>query len=193
MKEEVTILKNEISYWWFHLLIGILFLGMGIWVIATPLASYLGLSILFSILMFISGVFELAFAISNKGKIKGWGWYMTVAIIDFIVGLLLVIYPTITMTILPILVAIWILFKGIAVIGSSNEMKRFGIKGRGWLMGIGVISILFAVSIIIHPMIGIWSIVYLTAFALISIGIFRITLAFRLRELSKRMTEGGEK
>ncbi|MFT4152273.1 HdeD family acid-resistance protein [Parafilimonas sp.] len=181
--------KSAIKNWWVHLLIGILFIIMGIWVISTPVSSYISLSIFFSVLMFISGLFELVFAIANAKNIDGWGWYLTAAAIDFIVGIILISYPSVTITILPFFVAFWIMFKGISAIGVSIEMKSYNVSSWGWMLFMGIVAIIFAIMIIDNPLIGGLSIVYLTALAFFCIGIFRITLGLKLRSLHKRLQE----
>jgi uncharacterized membrane protein HdeD (DUF308 family) len=179
--------KTAVKNWWVHLLVGILFIIMGIWVFSTPIASYITLSIFFSILMFISGLFELIFAISNAKNIDSWGWYLTAAIIDFIVGIILISYPGITITILPFFVAFWVMFKGFSAIGVAIEMRHYRVGSWGLMLLFGIIAIIFAIMIIDNPAIGGFSIVYLTALAFFSIGIFRIALALKLRSLHKKL------
>lgn len=181
--------KSAVKNWWVHLLMGVLFIIMGIWIWSTPVSSYLALSVFFSVLMFISGLFELIFAISNAKNIDGWGWYLTAAVIDFIIGIILISYPGITATILPFFVAFWVMFKGFSAIGVAIEMKQHKVSAWGWMLFFGIIAIIFAIMIIDNPLIGGLSIVYLTAFAFFSIGIFRIALAFKLRSLHKFLTE----
>jgi uncharacterized membrane protein HdeD (DUF308 family) len=180
--------RSAVKNWWMHLLIGILFIIMGVWVMSTPIASYLTLAIFFSVLMFLSGLFELVFAISNARNIDGWGWYLVAAIIDFIVGVILISYPGITITILPFFVAFWVMFKGFSAIGVAIEMRHYRAGSWGWMLFFGNIAIIFAIMIIDNPAIGGLSIVYLTAFAFFSIGVFRIALALKLRSLHKKLS-----
>jgi len=181
--------KSAIKNWWVHLLLGVLFIIMGIWVMSTPISSYLSLSIFFSVLMFISGLSELIFAISNSRNIDGWGWYLTAAIIDFVVGVILISDPAITAVILPYFVAFWIMFKGFSAIGVAIEMRHYKVGVWGWMLFFGIVAIIFAFMIIDNPAIGGLSIVYLTAFAFFSIGIFRIALALKLKGLHKFLGE----
>ena len=69
----IKTVRSAIKNWWVHLLLGILLIIMGAWVMTTPISSYITLSIFFSVLMFISGLTELIFAISNAKNIDGWG------------------------------------------------------------------------------------------------------------------------
>lgn len=179
--------KTAIKNWWVHLLLGVLFIIMGIWVISTPISSYITLSIFFSVLMFLSGLFELIFAVGNTKNIDGWGWYLTAAIIDFIIGIILISYPGITIAVLPFFVAFWVMFKGFSAIGVAIEMKHYKVGSWGWMLFMGIVAIILAIMIIDNPVLGGLSIVYLTAFAFFSIGIFRIALGIKLRGLHKQL------
>jgi len=176
-------LKVAVKNWWIHLLAGILFIIVGCWVISTPISSYVGLSILFSVIMFASGLSELIFVSANSKNLDGWGWYLAAAIFDFLIGLVLVAYPGLTMSVLPLLVAFWLMFKGFSAIGISLDLRHYKVSIWGWLLLAGIIAVLFAFLILMNPAIGGLSIVLTTGLAFISIGVFRIMLALRLRRL----------
>ena len=50
---------KTIRHWWLYLLTGILSIAAGIIVFCNPLESYLTLSLMFGVLMLISGIVEL--------------------------------------------------------------------------------------------------------------------------------------
>ncbi|CAB1276172.1 HdeD family acid-resistance protein [Candidatus Nitrosacidococcus tergens] len=178
--EETYTIKN----WWTHLVVGILFIIGGFWVLKTPMASYLALSVFFSVMMFVSGISGISFALSNKNKIHGWGWHLAGGIIDFILGIILIIYPQITMIILPILFAFWVMFRGFWAIGVAIELQKF--KVRYWWISLilGILSLILSFILIDNPLFAGISIIFLTAFTFFSFGLTQIFLAFDLRSLS---------
>lgn len=176
-------ITTAVKNWWLSVLIGVLFIVMGIWVLATPVSSFISLSIFFGVLMFISGLTEVIFALANRDEIDNWGWYFAGALIDFLLGIVLVAYPGITMTILPLLLGFWLMFKGFSAIGISLDMRRYKGSMWGWLFFGGLLAVLFSFLIIANPIIGGISIVYMIALALVTIGIVRIALGLRLRSL----------
>ena len=93
----IKTVKTAINYWWVSLLSGIFFVIVGIWVFKTPLESYLALAILFSVAFFVSGIFEITYAVSNRSQLEGWGWALTGGIIDLILGFILMSNPAITL------------------------------------------------------------------------------------------------
>ena len=178
-------LQKAVKHWWLSLLLGILLIAMSIWVIKTPLASYIGLAILFSWLLFISGIVEIVFSISNKDNMDGWGWHLAGGIIDFILGSFLVFNPGITMAVLPFLVGFWMMFGGVWAIATSMDLKSYGTKGWGWTLTFGILTTIFSFFVIFNPVFGGFYLVFMTAFALMTLGVFRIILAFKLKKLHK--------
>lgn len=61
--------RIAIDYWYIPLLIGLLFVGIGIWSFITPLAAYLTLAFLFSISFLVSGVFDIILLFRTERKL----------------------------------------------------------------------------------------------------------------------------
>jgi len=181
--------QSATKNWWLSILLGILYILVGFWVFRTPLSSYISLTIIFSIFIFVSGIMEISFAISNKDKIDGWGWYLSGGILDLVIGILLISNPVMTMAILPFYVGFWLLFRGIMSIGISIQLKTMSIPNWGWMLASGIATIIFSFLVLANPFFGGLSIVYMTAMAFIMIGIFRIFLGFDLKRMNKRIKD----
>ena len=177
--------KSSAKNWWLSLILGVLFILLGIWIFRTPAASYISLSLLFSISIFISGIFGITFAISNRKEMEGWGWYLAGGILDLVVGTLFVSIPLMTMAILPFYVGFWVLFRGVFGIGLSFQLKHFGAPNWGWLLFFGILTLLFSFLLLMNPVFAVLSIIVMTGIAFIVMGIFRIFLAFDLRKIHK--------
>ena len=183
----LTSVESSVKNWWISLLLGVLYIIAGVWVFQTPLASYVSLSIVFSVFIFISGISQIAFSISSKNEIEGWGWYLAGGILDLIIGLLLITHPIMTMTILPFYVGFWLLLQGFMAIGLSFQFKSIDTSNWGWLLFLGIMTLLFAFLLLANPIFAGLSIVYMTAFAFIFAGISRIFLAFGLKKIKKAL------
>ena len=181
--------KKSIKNWWISILVGILYILAGVWVMRTPLESYISLSIIFSVFIFISGIFQIVFSISNKDEMKGWGWYLTGGILDLIIGILLITHPLMTMAILPLYIGFWLLFQSILSIGLSFQLKSAGVPRWGWLLFWSIVTLLFSFLLLANPIFAGLSIVYMTAFALITAGIFRIFLGIDLKRIGKTLKD----
>lgn len=176
----------EVKNWWVSLFLGLLYILIAICLMFTPLASYVALSVLFSVSMFVSGTLEILFAVTNKKNISSWGWYLASGIIDLILGIYLMSNISLSMAVLPFIIAFWLMFRGFASTGYAMDLKHYEIRNWGWYMAFGVLAILCSIGIIWQPDLGALSLVYMIAYTLLIIGIFRIMLSFELRSLHKR-------
>src|ERR1700733_13967652 len=108
--------KKAVDYWYLLLLVGLLFIGIGIWCFITPIGAYLTLALIFSVSFLASGLFEIVFAISNRKNIDNWGWTLASGIIGLIIGFLLVTNPLLSISLLPLYVGFVVLFRSIMAI-----------------------------------------------------------------------------
>ena len=177
-------IRDAVKFWYIPLIIGILFLGIGIWVLTTPIKSYLGLSVLFSISFFVSGVFEVFFSISNRKTMDSWGWSLAMGILNLVIGVLLLSTPSISIITLPLYVGFVLLFRGLMAISLSYELKDYGIIDWGNLLAIGILSTIFAIILLWNPLLAGMTIVIWTALAFLTMGGFSIYFSFRLKKLN---------
>lgn len=185
-------ISSAVKNWWVSLLLGLLYILIAICLMFTPLASYIALSVLFSIAMFVSGTLEILFAASNRKHISSWGWYLAGGIIDLILGIYLMASPGMSMAVLPFILAFWLMFRGFSSTGYAMDLKRYGTGSWGWYMAFGILAILCSIAIIWQPGLGVFTLVYMIAYALLIIGIFRVMLSFELRSLHKKYEETAE-
>lgn len=100
----LKIINNSVKHWYLHLISGLLFIATGIYTFASPLESYLALSVIFSITFLVSGIGEIVFSISNRNEIDSWGWNLVFGIFTLLVGVLLIVKPEISVAMLPLYV-----------------------------------------------------------------------------------------
>jgi len=174
--------RTQTKYWWLMLFAGVLLIGLGVWILASPVASYLSLSLVFAAGMVMTGSFEVIFSITNYKDVQGWGWTLAGGLVDLVLGVYLLYYPLLTMIVLPLIMGFWMLFRGFMAIGSSIELRAYGILDWGWLLFTGVMIILVALIILGNPLFGVINIVVWTALAFIISGIFRIYLSIKLKK-----------
>ena len=186
MKTIFDELKQEVKNWWVSLILGILYVAVALGLMFFPFNGYAALSILFSISMLVSGLLEIAFAVSNRQRVSSWGWYLAGGVIDMILGLYLVTYPVLSMEVIPFIIAFWLMFRGFSSTGYSIDLKRYGTHDWGWYMAFGILAIICALIILWQPAVGALYVVYMIAFAFLIIGFFRIMLSFELKNLHKQ-------
>ena len=189
MNELVGGLGYAVKNWWMSLLLGLLYIAVALCLLFAPVSSYVALSVIFSISILVSGILEIFFAAGNKKTISSWGWYLAGGIIDLLIGIYLVFYPLVSMELIPFIVAFWLMFRGFSATGYSMDLKRYGTRNWGWYMVFGILAILCSIGVIWQPALGAFTLVYMIAYALLIIGIFRVMLSFELKSLHKRNKE----
>ena len=186
MKTIFDELKQEVKNWWVSLILGILYVAVALGLMFFPFNGYAALSILFSISMLVSGLLEIAFAVSNRQRVSSWGWYLAGGVIDMILGLYLVTYPVLSMEVIPFIIAFWLMVPGIFLGRLCYGLKEVRDKRVGWVYSIRHSCIVCSLIILWQPTVGAIYAVYMISFAFLIIGFFRIMLSFELKNLHKR-------
>lgn len=182
-------LKQEVKNWWLSLILGVLYVIVGLWLMFSPFSGYAALSILFSVSMLVSGLLEISFAVSNRRRVSSWGWYLVGGIVDLILGFYLILYPWVSMEVIPFIIAFWLMFRGFSSVGYAMDLKRYGTRDWGWYIALGILAIICSFIILWQPAVGAIYAVYMISFAFLIIGLFRIMLSFELKNLHKRRRE----
>lgn len=191
MSQIISAIRNNVKYWWLYLLNGIIFLIAGCIVFSNPFSSYVLLSIFFSVTLFVTGIFEIAFAVGNRKAHHGWGWSLASGIIDVAIGFILMLYPSVSMAVIPLFLAFWFLFKGISLIGFSIQLQTDKVPNWGWLLVGGIGLIIISIFILDNPALGVATVLGLMAAAFWGTGILSIIFAFRLKHVKKELKEHG--
>ena len=172
-------IQHSVKNWWTSLLLGIVYIIVALWLMFSPVSTYVALSIIFSVSMLISGILEIIFALSNRKGVPSWGWYIVGGLIDLVLGIYLIAYPMVSMEVIPFIIAF-------SSTGYSIDLKRYGTRDWGWYMAFGILAILCSLLILWQPAIGALYAVYMISFAFLIIGLFRVMLSFELKNLHKR-------
>lgn len=178
-------IKQSVKYWYLHLIIGLIFIAVGIWAFTSPIQSYAALTIVFSISFLVSGIMEVFFAISNRKVLENWGWTLALGIFTALIGAMLVSNPAISALTLPLYVGFMLMLHSFWAIGSAFDLKDYGVKGWRVSLILGVLGVLFAALLIIRPVIGGITIVVWTGLALIASGTFNLFLSNKMRKIHK--------
>ena len=176
--------SKTVRHWWLYMLTGILSIIAGIIVFCNPIESYLTLSIMFGILMLISGIAELVVSATSRNYFTTRGYSIVNGILNLILGIFLCCYPRVTMLALPVILGVWMLLNSFTIIGLGSDMDSFRVRGSGWVIAGGVILLLLSLGITFFPLtLGTASVVILTGCAFIFFGALLIALSIRLRRI----------
>ncbi|MFL0352000.1 HdeD family acid-resistance protein [Xanthomarina sp. GH4-25] len=178
-------IKEAIKHWYIPLLVGLFFVAVSVIVFMSPAGSLLTLSILFAFSFLFGGLSEIVFSIINRHQLENWGWSLAFGILTFIVGTSLLIHPALSISVLAFYIGFIILFRSVAAISFALDVKKYGSKNWGVLLGLGIIGTIFSFILIWNPLFAGMSVVILIALSFLFAGLFSIYLGLQLRQIHK--------
>jgi uncharacterized membrane protein HdeD (DUF308 family) len=188
---ELTIAGDALRHviqrtWWVPLVQGIAALAIGLLLLARPASTLVILTIFLGAYWLVGGFFDAVGAVSRRASDRHWAFALAGGILSGIVGLLLLGQPVlgalVTSLTVVSFIAIGAVVSGILSVVWAVRVRR-EIHGEGWIMLLGVMSILLGIALLMSPLLSV--IVLLQAAAILAIvgGIAGIVTAFRLRRV----------
>lgn len=185
MANILSVVQNSIKNWFIPLIVGIIFVAISIYTFVSPVESYVALTVVFSIAFLVSGVAEIIFSISNSKTLHNWGWVLFLGIVTAVIGVLLLMYPEVSMITLPFFVGFVVLFRSVSAISLSLDIKSYGILDWGYLLLLGVLGVILSIILIVNPTFAAGFTVFVWGFALLIIGIISIYFGIKLRQIKR--------
>ena len=155
-----------------EILAGVLVLAVAFFVLADPafaltvLAYTLGIGlVILGLSRIFAGVYGRYFAMWFREINAGGG------IIAFVLGIVAIIDPQFVISFLTILVALALLVVGIVEIVAAGFAKHPPVWVRGLIGGVGVLTVILSVFIIIDPSLGQLSLRVTIAMVLVAVGV----------------------
>lgn len=180
-----TFLDGVRRYWWLPLITGLLCIALGLWTIFAPASALPAMAAAFAYCLILVGIFDGFWSLSTTRVNPSWGWDLCMSVIDVIAGVwMLTLDPAqMTLTFLYI-IAIWIIF---AAFNGIGQMMAVSVKSA-WATAFGIViliaTILISFWMLINPIgLGLMAWMWI-GIALLCYGVFRITIAFRIKNIA---------
>jgi uncharacterized membrane protein HdeD (DUF308 family) len=173
-------------YWWSTLLRGVLWMLFGIFAIFQPGISLLVLTLLFGAVALVDGIASIGTAIAGRTTHESWWILLLAGIAALGVGLLTLINPQITASVLLIYIAAWAIVTGLLEIAASIRLRK-EIRGEFWVALAGLVSVAFGVFLLARPGIGALSLLWAIAFYAIVFGMVQVVMAFEARGYARML------
>lgn len=159
-------------YPWLSVLVGIIFIAVGVWCMFTPVSTFAALTILFIAGFFAAGVVDIFGALANTHR-HNWGWTLVTGIINILLGIWLCAMPASeAATVLVYFVGFYIFFFSAMGIAAAIEMRRFS-KSWGWMLTFAILGVLFSFLFLISPLFGAVYLSWMVGLSFVSYGFFR--------------------
>ncbi|MBQ8573715.1 MAG: DUF308 domain-containing protein [Bacteroidales bacterium] len=177
---------RAVRHWWLMMIAGVLCVAAGIAVFAFPLESYVTLSILFGVLMLVVGAAKLIAASTSGNFFMMRGYVIVGGVLDLLLGILLCVWPGVTLMLLPIMMGFWMLYNSFVLIGLSGDFETFGVPGAGWVTGSGILLLILSIIVLVNPLgAGIATVVVLAGVGLIVFGFILCVLGIKLKDIHR--------
>ncbi len=174
--------------WWLVALRGLFAILFGIVAVLWPDITVQALVLVFGIYAIVDGVLSSITAVGNRHLYPRWGLVFLSGLLSVAVGIMAFVWTEITALALLFLVAAWAIVTGIFEIAAAIALRR-ELKGEGWLVLSGLLSVLFGTAVVIWPGAGALALIWLIAAYAIVFGITLIGLGFRLRKLDQNIED----
>jgi len=169
--------------WKFLLLRGLAAIAFGVLTWMRPGISILALMFVFGTYALVDGVIASWAGLRGRKTNEHWSVLLLGGLVGIAVGVATLMMPLRTAWALLLLVAIWAIVRGALEI-TAGIYARKEIEGEWVLIFAGIVSMLFGVVLLSHPLSGgIAMLAMIAAYAVIA-GVLLVLLAFRVRRLA---------
>jgi uncharacterized membrane protein HdeD (DUF308 family) len=170
--------------WWLFLIIGVIWILFGMFVLSYNAGSLLVLAIFAGVTFLMTGVNQVLAA----SRIQGWRWlYLLGGALSILAGIVAFVWPGRTLLVLSVVLAWFLVFKGIVdiVAALSNHGRPY------WWLGLilGILELLLGIWAAGYPGRSLFVFVNLVGIYAIFYGFTEVFAAFDLRGLGRRLDE----
>ncbi|MBO5720255.1 MAG: DUF308 domain-containing protein [Bacteroidales bacterium] len=171
---------GKTKFWWVFMIIGILFIPLGLWIIFSPAIGYEVVSMLLGWALVAYGVVQLLISSDAKRYRHNWGWWLAGGVLDIFIGFTLLSNIVLSEMVLPYFFAFVFLFKGVNNIVSSLTIRK--IYSPWWLYMLnGILMLLISFMFFYVPYMSSYAVIFLSAMTFIYWGLSIIAFSFDLR------------
>ena len=173
-----------VKHRWLLLIAGLLCILAGIIVFVFPVQSYVALSIMFGVLILLVGAAQLIVAYSSGNYLAMKGYWIVGGVMALILGILLCIYPNVTLILLPVMLGIWMMYHSFMILAFGGDMENFNIRGSGMTIFGGGLLLILSVMVLLNPFgAGVATVLFVAGVGLIVFGALLCQLAMRLKTI----------
>ena len=182
-KPSLPSLTPRESHWWAWAFRGIIAIVFGVLALMWPGLTLTSLATVFGAYVFVDGIFAIIEAFKRRRTDPRWWALLLEGLISILAGAGAVLLPGVAAIAFTTLLGVWAIVTGVLQVIQAIRY-RDEIKGEGWLIAGGVLSVLFGATLLVWPLSGAITLVWLLGGYAIAFGIVMIIMAFRSRSVT---------
>jgi uncharacterized membrane protein HdeD (DUF308 family) len=168
--------------WWTLLLRGLLAIVLGALAFTQPFVTLSVVVMAFAIYCLVEGIASLFAAITGWRHRENRMLLVLEGIVGIAVAIITLRTPAITTTIIMAFIAVWALVTGVLRIVEGVQLRR-EIRGEAFLIIGGLVSIAFAVLVLLRPFVGAIAVVRVLGAYAVILGLTELFLGFEVRRI----------
>jgi uncharacterized membrane protein HdeD (DUF308 family) len=174
-------------HWGWALTFGVVTLLAGLLVLVWPGHTLVAIAVLFGIQLVVAGIFRFVAALASDDESGSTRVLLALlGVLSFIFGLYALRHILITIAVLALLLGIFWIVNG--AVEAFSALSHKGMRGRGWSVAMGALSVLAGVIVLVYPSISLLTLAVVLGVWLLLFGIMEIMLAFQLRAVGRTAT-----
>lgn len=177
------------KYWWVILVRGIILILLGMAMLIWPKQSVLVFAIIFVAYLLVDGVMSIFQGLSERRQGQSGAGNFVAGALAIVAGIVILVWPKESGTVIAVLVAVWALLAGISGIAGGLALRRQPGSGWGWFVAWGVLSFLFGVIVLFNPAALLVSLLWLIAIWAIMAGIIFAVASFFVRKAGNTIVQ----
>jgi uncharacterized membrane protein HdeD (DUF308 family) len=175
-------LRGLAASWWIFLIIGVVWILFGTFVLSYNVGSLLALAIFAGVTFIMTGVTQ----VMTAGRVHDWRWlYLIGGVLSILAGIVAFVWPGRTLLVLSVVLAWFLVFKGIVdIVGALTAHGR-----PYWWLGLilGILELLLGIWAAGYPGRSLFVFVNLVGVYAVFYGFTELFAAFDLRGLGHRL------
>ena len=172
---------------------GVALVALGVFCIVYPVSTLLSLSWVIGLMFFVAGCSAMAAWARLRRFLPQSGLMFFSALLQLILGCLLLINPAPIAIALPFIFAFWVLFEGVNIAIGSFDYKRVGFS-KWWIMFcIGIVAACFGIWGLANPDASVNAIAILVGVGIILNGVGNWVKVAVINKVEKKLTRLGSR
>ncbi|MFE3162610.1 HdeD family acid-resistance protein [Streptomyces sp. NPDC059224] len=169
--------------WTWHLLYGLLSIAAGVTAVSWPGPTLVIVAVILGVQLIATGLFRLVGSASLGETGTARTLTAVLGVVSLVLGLYAVRHILITVLALGLLVGVYWIVDGFTAVFAAIDHP--GLPGRGWIVFIGLLSVLAGLTLLVRPESSLLTLSFLAGLWLIMLGAMQLGLARRIRYLDR--------